>query len=284
MLPSVFQRLSLEQIKNGLEQDVIAEYPAYSQLRDTDPIRVLVDTMAGYFHISAAFYDARLTSVFLSTAVGSDLNAIADLFSVTRISGESDASLRVRVRTAISNITPVGSVLRNSRDAFAASDDVHDVSFGVSANLQSQVYLLSTATDPAPTTDLKNTVLDYLRDDTRRRVDQIWTAPDPTITNYYVAATVDYDDTTTTESAVSGLVDTALETECRRQLKLGGSITQLGIYLALSAVSGVSDVQLTRLTTSASNTTEVVNINNTNDDTAYWCPVANRAITYQVAV
>ena len=282
--PNVFQPATNGQIRAAIEANITAALPQYAQLRDTDPLKIQIDAFAGYIHTALVYFDAKLTSVFPATAIDRDLDYIADTYGLTRIQGESDEALRVRVRRAVAVASPIGSVLRNTSDAFAASADVLDVAFAVAANLETQVYLLSNLADPAPTQALKDTVLAFLRDDSRARVDQVFVAPDPTITPYWFAATVSYDSTLTTLAEVTAAVNAAVATTVKAQLRLGESIELSRFYDALAAVPGVTRRNITRLTVDSTALTTVGNIDAGTSSTAYNCPEGNRSITFAVGV
>ena len=283
--PPVFQQLTQAQLLARIEADLTTSWPGYANLRDTDPARIITNIMAAHTQTALLYMDARLTSVFVSTAIGNDLDAVAGMFTVTRNEGESDDGLRLRIRAAIADITPPGSAARDRIDALSADSDVMDVAFIRQANLVINIYILSkSGVNHAPSATLNATVLAYLNDPTRKAVSRVNNIVDPTITPYFLAISTSFDQTLTTEAAYTRAFNDRLGELITRQTRLGLGVKQDLFYRELSTLTGYVSMTITRMTTDSTNLTAVSDLADpATDNIAYFCPTANRAVTVAVS-
>lgn len=287
-LPPIFRGETNERMLAGLEADIARQYPAYLNLRQTDPLRLAMAAAAGYAGNYLAYLDALLSGAFIDTAIGGDLDALAAFFTLTRNDGETDESFRTRIKRFITQLTPIGSQSRNFADARSVQG-VWDASFARSANLISQAYVIANPQmnggTPQPTQALRDAVLAYLSDPRRARLDQIWECPAPTQTAFYLTITATY--ANSTESVASSDLNEAISTALLAQLRLGRGFALNRLYNHIQTQVDfrgfIVQFTITQLTTTQANATEVMDLPELADNAYYWCPVANRTLTLTAA-
>lgn len=167
---------------------LIAAYPAFSALVESDPaMKLLESDTYDEMVLTAAMNDAA-KGMLLAFATGPQLDHIAALFEVTRLTGESDTALRQRVQLAPHSFSVAGPELAYVYWARTADADVADATATSPSPGQVTVTLLSaSAADGVPAADVVSAVQAVLNGPVRPLTDLV-TVQAPTVLNYSIAA------------------------------------------------------------------------------------------------
>lgn len=127
--PNVVEALDYASILKAMRDDAVARFPAISPYIDleTEPSRIILE-VAAYREtlLRARINDAARQSSSYWFASGSTLDYAANFYDVTRMTGETDERLRLRIWLAITGRSTGGTAQRYRLIALEASSDVSD--------------------------------------------------------------------------------------------------------------------------------------------------------------
>lgn len=224
--------------------------------RDSDPASKLLQTFAYFAQLLRQRVNDAVRAVMPAYAVGADLDNIAALFGITRLTitpadvvlgiqavMESDADFRRRMVLAPEGYSVAGPEGAYIFHALSADPDVLDASATSPDPGEVLVSVLSRTGSGTASAGLIAAVAAYVSDETRRPLTDFVTVQSAEIVNYSVDATI------TTFSGPDGSVvlDAArakLDDYVAASHRLGRDITRSGIFAALH-VEGVQNVVLT---------------------------------------
>lgn len=253
--PTVIEPLSYEEIYAAMLADLRAHLPSFDATVESDPAVMLLQ-VAAYreFMLRARVNDAA-RAVMPAYAIGADLDHLAALFGVTRLTLdpgdatrgippilESDDDFRRRMVLAPEGYSVAGPEGAYIYHALTANPAVLDASATSPTPGEVLVTILSRDGDGTASADLVATVVRYLSADTRRPMTDHVTVQSAQILRYAIDATV-----TTFPGPDAAIVLAA----GRRRLDayvaachlLGRDVTRSGIFGALH-IDGVVNVTL----------------------------------------
>lgn len=253
--PTVIEPLSYEVIYAAMLADLRVRLPSFDATVESDPAVMLLQ-VAAYreFVIRARINDAA-RAVMPAYATGADLDHLAALFGVTRLTLdpgdatrgipptlESDDDFRRRMVLSPEGYSVAGPEGAYIYHALTANADVLDASATSPAPGEVLVTILSRDGDGTAATDLIATVVRYLSADTRRPMTDHVTVQSAQILRYTVDATV-----TTFPGPDAAIVLAAgrrrLDAYVRACHLLGRDVTRSGIFGALH-IDGVVNVTI----------------------------------------
>lgn len=244
--PDVVEPLDFETILAELVARLQAELPEYVLL-ESDPAHKLLEIAAYRELLLRARINDAARSVMLAYAAGADLEHLAALFDVTRLTLdpgdpaanppvpptlESDASLRRRAQMALEGETVAGSRGSYIFHALSASGLVKDVAVDSPVPGDVRVTVLSTEGDGTPSAELLSIVLEYLSAEDRRPLTDTVTVEAAEIVPFSVSATLNVYPGMTT-APILAAADAAVQAYVDEHAKLGHDITLSGLYAAL---------------------------------------------------
>jgi phage-related baseplate assembly protein len=255
--PSVIEPLSYEQILGEMVANLVELMgDGFDALLESDPaMRLLQVAAMREFLLRGRINDAA-KAVMPAYAMGSDLDNLAALMSVTRLvidegdpddgiapTYESDADLRRRLVLAPEGYSVAGPEGAYIFHAISASGDVLDASAISPEPGEVLVTVLSRTGNGTPSAELLALVNQHVSDETRRPLTDAVTVQAATIVNYAIIANI------TTFAGPDGSIVLAeairrAEEYRDRQHRLGLDITRSGIFAALHC-EGVQNVVLT---------------------------------------
>lgn len=257
--PSVVEALDYETIYAAMLADLQARMPDFDITLESEPAVILLQVAAWRELMLRQRVNEAARAVMVAYATGTDLDNIAALFGVTRLtitpsstdgSGnitpavmESDDEFRARLVLA-----PEGYSVAGPQGAYifhSLSADPAVLGAGAASPSPGEVVvtILARAGDGTAPAALCATVLAYLSDQTRRPLTDHVTVQSATIVPYNVVASI----TTYAgpdSSTVLAAAQTALATYVANSIQLGRDITRAAIYAALM-VAGVQNVVIT---------------------------------------
>lgn len=275
-VPNVVEQIDFEAIVAAMLADMVARFPEFSALVESDPLYKIVEVCAYRETLIRQQFNERAKSVMLAYAAGSDLDNLAALFGVSRLVitpadpvnlipavMESDSNFRYRITLAPEGYSVAGPEGAYIFHALSASADVLDASATSPNPGDVVVTVLGRSGDGTAAASLLATVAAAVSADNVRPMTDNVTVQSATIVDYTVAGTL-----YTFAGPDSGVVIaaslarlTAYTTECHR---LGRDVTMSGLYAALHS-EGVQRVVLT------APTADVV----TNRTQAAYCTAVN---------
>lgn len=218
----------------------------------------LIEAFAYFAVLHRARVNDAVRAVMLATATSADLDNIAALFGVGRLTVieadpeavppieavyETDAELRSRTQLSLEGFSTAGPRGAYLFHALSASGDVLDVSVSSPTPGDVLVTVLSRVGDGAASVPLLATVMAALNDEEVRPLCDAITVQSATIVTYQVTASLrmfDGPDATTVLAAAQTAV-AAYVADCHR---LGRAIRRSGLFAALHR-PGVEQVTLT---------------------------------------
>ena len=188
--PNLFEEVSEPNIFNRMLSALRARLPSWTP-RPTDPNYINLETAAARERLLRMYFNERARGAFGATAGGSDLDALANTFGVTRLANESDAALESRRLAAVQAFGFAGTPAAYRLHAINAKPmEIADAAhFYNNAIPQSTVRIVAAgagvneqAAPPlygAPVSTLAGEVEAYLRDERRAGVgdDNLQVAP-----------------------------------------------------------------------------------------------------------
>ena len=125
--PPVVEPLDFEAIRADLLADFIARYPEFSAVVESEPVLKLFEAWAYRELLLRQRINDAARSVMIATAGGADLEHLAALFGVERLTGEDDHALRYRSQLAIESFSVAGPAGAYMFHGLSASDAIKDL-------------------------------------------------------------------------------------------------------------------------------------------------------------
>ena len=107
--PGVVEALDYETILARMTADLVARDPDFTAWVESEPALKLLEVAAYRELLLRQRINDAARAVMLAFAAGADLDHLASLIGVVRTSGESDATLRTRIRAAPTRFSTAGS-------------------------------------------------------------------------------------------------------------------------------------------------------------------------------
>lgn len=141
--PDVVERLSYEDIFAALVRDLLALDPSFSALVESDPaIKLLQVVAARELLLRQRINDAARANLLAFAGKG-DLDQLAAFYGVSRLAGEDDAALRLRVQQRIQGWANAGGAAHYRYWALTASPQIRDAAVSSPAPGQVRIAVLS---------------------------------------------------------------------------------------------------------------------------------------------
>lgn len=255
--PDVVEALDFETVYAALQADLIARYPAFDALVESDPaIKVL--QVAAYLEVllRGRVNDAA-RSVLLASATAADLDQLAALFGVARLTLdpgnanaippilpvlEDDTALRRRVQLSLEAATAAGTAGRYLFYALGADGDVLDASVTSPRPGQVLITVLSRQGDGVPNAALLAAVNNVVQSDQVRQLCDSVVVRGANLVEYAIDARFTY-----RPGAAAGVARAAAEANLAALLaqpaRLGRTVARSELFAALH-VEGVARVEL----------------------------------------
>jgi len=218
--PDVVETIDFESIKLDILQDLVTRDPSFSALLESDPAVKLVEAFAYREMMLRQRINDAANANMLATALGSNLDNLAALFGVQRmtftdaqgnVTSETDDRLRLRAQLAPDAFSCAGP--GNAYIYFAFSADLRDNGGVASPYLLAAVSAALNADDVRPLTDVVE-------------------VQGAQIQHYLIAATVTLYPGPDA-SVVTSAITNALTAYTQNVQRLGYGITLAGMYGAL---------------------------------------------------
>lgn len=188
--PTIIEELDFETILAAMIADLQARDPSYSAILESDPGVKILEVAAARELILRQRVNDALQATLLRYATGADLDNLAAFYAVTRLEGEQDAALRVRVIERIMGSSTAGGAAWYRYQALTASELVKDAAVSSPAPGEVLVNILSTQGDGTASSGLLATVDDVLQSDSVRVITDVLTVASATINTVPVTAQV----------------------------------------------------------------------------------------------
>jgi phage-related baseplate assembly protein len=238
--PDVVETIDFESIKLDILQDLVTRDPSFSALLESDPAVKLVEAFA-YREMLLRQRINDANSSMLATALGSDLDNLAALFGVQRmtftdaqgnVATETDDRLRLRAQLAPDAFSCAGPGNAYVYFAFSADLRVVDASAFSPSTGTVVVTIYSTDNGGVASPDLLAAVSAALNADDVRPLTDVVEVQGSQIQHYLIAATVTlYPGPDAT--AVTTAITNALSAYTQNVQRLGYGVTLAGMYGAL---------------------------------------------------
>lgn len=254
--PSIIQELAYNQILNAMRTDLAQRMPELD-LSASDPASKILELCAYREQLLRQRINNAAQSVMLAFAQGTDLDAIASLFSLsrkeitkadpnarppTKAIYESDEEFRKRIQLAPYAITTAGSRDSYKYHALSADPDVKDVYVSSSTGGVVDVAVQSHSNGGIPSTATLNKVILKLNKDSVRPICDTVNVTGASAVTYNLDASLFYypqaDSTATRTLAIKELKERITSKQT-----LGKDITISAIHAALHQ-AGVHRVEL----------------------------------------
>lgn len=243
--PNVVEVLDFEVIYQEILTAFKALYPDWTAALESDPVVKLLELAAYREALIRARVNDAAQACMLAYATGGDLENLAALLGITRLSGdntvESDDRLRLRAQMALEGETVAGSSGSYIFHTLSASNLVKDVAIDSPTPGQVRVTVLSTAGDGEPDAGLLDTVNTYLSADTRRPLTDEVIVEAAEIIPFAVEATL-YVYAGPAPEPIMAAAQAAVQAYVTGHAKFGWDITLSGLYAALHQPGGVKKV------------------------------------------
>lgn len=257
--PDVIEPLDFETILAGLKAAIIADAPELAGVLalESEPVVKLLEVMTYRSLLDRARVNDAARAVMLATATGADLDNLAALFGVARLTVtpgapeaippvpavlEADADLRTRTQLALEGFSTAGPRGAYLFHALSASGEVLDASVVSPAPGKVLVTVLSRSGSGAASADLVATVAAALNDeDVRPLCDEVQVTG-AEIIDYVVTATLTMFAGPDGE-AVRAAAEAAVRAYVAQSHRLGRSVRRSGLFRALHQ-PGVERVDL----------------------------------------
>lgn len=245
--PDVVEALDFEEIYQEILAGFKALYPDWTAALESDPVVKLLELAAYRETLLRARVNDAARACMLAYATGSDLENLAALLGVTRLTDgeepELDDRLRLRAQMALEGVTVAGSHGSYVFHALSASNLVKDVAVDSPTPGQVRVTVLSTEGDGTPDSELIDTVDAYLSADTRRPLTDEVTVEAAEIVPFTVTATLQIYPGPAS-APILAAAQAAVQAYVFEHAKLGMDVTLSGLYAALHQPGGVKKVVL----------------------------------------
>lgn len=240
--PIVVEQLSFEDIFSGKLSKFLGMSEEFTALLESDPaIKVLEADAADEIDLRARINDAARARL-LAFARGSDLDQLAIFYGVTRLAGEQDVSLKVRVREAIMGRSAAGTKAQYRFAALSASGEVLDAAVDSPQGGIVRISIMSNVGDGTPSPALIAAVESVVHSDTVYALCHTVVVEPAQIVVVNVSADIWL--TNTAQQAVFDGLAALLRQEFAAARALGWNLTPSWITSKLQA-GGVQRVELT---------------------------------------
>jgi len=261
--PEVIETLDYEAILGAMVADLQARDPTFSALVESDPAYKILEICAYRELILRERVNDAARAVMLATATGTDLDNLAALLGVSRLTidagdpaaippigptMERDADFRRRTQLALEGFSTAGPVGGYLFHALGADADVLDASVQSVTPGEVQVTVLSRTGDGTPSQSVLSAVEAALSGAAVRPLSDAVVVQAASVVTYSMAATLYFYDGPDRAEVLSA-AETAAQAYADAQHRLGRDVTLSGIYAALHR-PGVQRVELTAPATS----------------------------------
>lgn len=184
--PTIIEQLDFETRLSAKIAALIALYPAFNALVESDPAMKLLEADSYDELVLARAFNDAARGMLLAFATGAQLDHLAALFGVARLTitpanpatntaavMETDTALRQRVQLAPHSFSVAGPELAYVFHARSADPDVADASAVSPSPGQVVVTVLSASGTGIPSAEVLQAVTDRLNDDVRPLTDQV---------------------------------------------------------------------------------------------------------------
>lgn len=174
--PAILEELDYATIRDQLIADVTAAFQeigvSYNVgLLESDPVVIQAEVYANREHRLRQRVNEAIRAYMVPFSAGTDLDMLGAFYGVSRLVGETDNGMRVRVIEAIVGRSTGGPVAWYRYHALSASPRVKDVSvYGTPKSSVVNVSVLATDNNGIPDHALLETVRSALADDSVRVV------------------------------------------------------------------------------------------------------------------
>ena len=239
--PDVVETIDFESIKLDILQDLVTRDPSFSALLESDPAVKLVEAFAYREMMLRQRINDAANANMLATALGADLDNLAALFGVERmtftdaqgnVTTETDDRLRLRAQLAPDAFSCAGPGNAYIFFAFSADLRVADASAFSPAPGNVVVTIYSNDNGGVASPDLLAAVSAALNADDVRPLTDVVVVQGAQIQHYLIAATVTLYPGPDA-SAVTTAITNALTAYTQNVQRLGYGITLAGMYGAL---------------------------------------------------
>lgn len=240
--PTLIETISYEAVLAELVADLQARDPAYETLVETDPAMVILQVVAYRIVIERQRVNEAAKAVMIAYAAGADLDNLAAVFGVTRLTDETDVALRQRVVLAPESYSVAGPEAAYIFHARSADASILDASATSPAPGEVVVTLLSRTGDGTATSEQIALVEDVVNSHEIRPLTDNVTVQSATIIPFDIEATLTLfsgpDETVILSRAQQGLAAYVEQSKA-----LGRDVTLSALYAALH-VEGVQRVNI----------------------------------------
>ena len=141
--PAIIETLSFQSIFNDLKDDFSTRFSEYTALVESDPAIKLLEVAAQREVILRQRVNDAFKATLLAFAAGADLDQLAAFYGLTRLTDETDATLRERTINRIQGSSTAGGAAWYRYQALTANNGVRDARVTSPAAGEVQVALLS---------------------------------------------------------------------------------------------------------------------------------------------
>jgi phage-related baseplate assembly protein len=162
--PAVIEEIDFEILLQAYKAGLLVKNPDLEQaiLLEQSPTNIILEVEAyGEMLVRARVNDAA-RAVMLAFAVGTDLDNLAALYNVLRLTDETDERFRRRVQVAAESFTTAGSAGAYIFHAMTAAPTLRDVTAIMTEPGSVQVSLLNSGVNPVATVEHIRLVRDRL--------------------------------------------------------------------------------------------------------------------------
>lgn len=244
--PAVVDELSFDDIFQGKLATLLGMAPEFTALLESDPAIKLLEADAYDELVLRQRINDAARARLLAYAAGADLDQLAIFYGVTRLTGETDASLKVRVREAIMGRSAAGTAAQYRFAALSASTQVADAAVDSPTGGIVRVSILGAAGNGTPDASLLSAVEAVVQSDTVRALCHTVQVVPAEIVTVNVAAQIWL--TTTAPAAIFDGLPDVLRDHFAGVRGLGYNLAPSWLIAKLQA-GGVQRVQLTAPTT-----------------------------------
>ena len=240
--PDVVERLDYEAIRAAMLAELLARWPEWTALLESDPAVKIVEAAAYVELLLRDRINAAARATMLAYAAGADLDHAAAATDVARLPGESDERLRARAQAAWAALSTAGP-LAAYRHWAGAVEGVGDVLVTTPAAGQVLVTVSALAADGAAGADLLAAVRAAVTSDLRRPITDDVTVQAASVQTYTVAAVLAVGAGGPDAEAVRAASEAAVRIAVADR-RIGRDVPASRLYGALFT-PGVDDVGLT---------------------------------------
>lgn len=166
--PQVVEALSFEELFQRKLETLVELDPAFTALVESDPAVKLLEADAYDELILRQRVNDAARARLLAFATGADLEQLGVFYGVTRLSGETDASLKTRIREAIMGRSAAGTPAQYRFAALSVSTDVADAAVDSPQGGVVRVSILSATGNGTPSSELLADVAEVVTSDNVR--------------------------------------------------------------------------------------------------------------------